>query len=92
MTPYIFDDRVDFRDVAKAIKYWYNMDKESRNECGIAGHDWVCGNESYMSAKGMSQRMYECIEDCFANWTPRKKFTMYKVDQVKQIEQPGVII
>ena len=92
MTPYIFDDRVDFRDVAKAIKYWYDMDKESRNECGIAGHDWVCGNESYMSAKGMSQRMYECIEDCFANWTPRKRFTMYKVDQVKQIEQPGVII
>ena len=28
MTPYIFDDRVDFRDLAEAIKYWYIMPKK----------------------------------------------------------------
>ena len=91
-TPYIFDDRVDFRDVATAIKYWYDMPKEERDECGIAGHDWVCGDESNMSAKGMSQRMLESVEDCLANWTPRKRFTTYKIEQAKEITKPGVII
>jgi len=92
MTPYIFDDRAEFRDVAAAIKEWYDMDKESRDACGMAGHDWVNGDESYMSAWGMSTRMAECIEDCFAKWKPRKKFSTYKIEQRKQIENPGVII
>ena len=91
-TPYIFDDRCDFRDVANAIKEWYDMDKESRDACGMAGHDWVCGNESNMSARNMSKRMSECIEECFEKWTPRKRVSMYKVEHKKQIEQPGVII
>ena len=92
MTPYIFDDRCDFRDVAKAIKEWYDMDKESREACGMAGHDWVKGNESNMSARRMSERMSECIDECFEKWTPRKRVTMYKIEQGKQINQPGVII
>jgi len=92
MTPYIFDDRADFNDVADAIKYWYDMDSSTREECGIAGHDWVAGDESNMSAKGMSKRMAECIEDCLKKWTPRKKFTTYKIEQIKQIENPGVIL
>ncbi|MBC8304895.1 MAG: glycosyltransferase [Pelagibacterales bacterium] len=92
ITPYIFDDRVDFRDVVDAIKYWYDMPNEEREECGLKGHDWVCGNESNMSAKGMSRRMLECIEDCFEKWEPRKRFTMYKIGQKPKIEKPGVIV
>ena len=91
-TPYIFDDRVDFRDVAEAIKYWYDMTQEEREHYGQIGHDWVCGEESNMSARGMSKRMSECIDECFEKWTPRKKFTLYKVEQEKQIEKPGVVI
>jgi hypothetical protein len=44
-----------------------------------------------MSARGMSKRMSECIDTCLEKWTPRKRFTMYKVEQIKQIENPGVI-
>ena len=57
----------------------------------MLGHDWVCGDESNMSARGMSKRFIECIDACLENWTPRKKFTMYKVNQAKSIEKPGVI-
>lgn len=92
MTPYIFDDRCDFRDVADAIKYWYDMNPNERRDNGMIGHDWVCGDESNMSALGMTKRMVECIEECLEKWTPRKKFTMYKIEQRKQIENPGVII
>ena len=91
-TPYIFDDRVDFRDVADAIKYWYDMSKENRDHFGELGHKWVNGDESNMSAKGMSKRMSECIEECFEKWTPRKRVTMYKIESAKQIEKTGVVI
>ena len=91
-TPYIFDDRVDFRDVADAIYYWYDMEKEDREANGRVGHDWVNGNESNMSAKGMSKMMSNAIDVCLKKWTPRKRFTMYKIEQVKKIENPGVIV
>jgi len=91
-TPYIFDDRVDFRDVADAIYYWYDMDKDDRDECGRVGHDWVCGDESNMSARGMSKIMTQCIEKCLKEWSPRKQFTLYKIEQEKKIENPGVIV
>lgn len=91
-TPYIFDDRVDFRDVADAIQYWYNMTDDDRAANGMVGHDWVCGPESNMSAKGMSTRMIECIEECFEKWTPRKKASLYKIERPKPIENPGVIV
>ena len=32
VTPYIFDDRCDFRDVADAMMYWYKMDDKTRYE------------------------------------------------------------
>ena len=92
MTPYIFDDRADFREIADAIKYWYDIPKDDRRIMGMEGHDWVCGDESYMSAKGMSMKMSGCIETCFEKWSPRKRFTLYKVDKLKQIETTGVIV
>jgi len=91
MTPYIFDDRVDFREVADAIKYWYDMSAEERDSKGQAGHDWVCGEESNMSARGMSRMMLESIEGCLENWTPRKKFSIYKIEKKLKITKPGVI-
>ena len=37
-TPYIFDDRCRFDDAAQAMKDWYDMDSEKRQECGMKGH------------------------------------------------------
>ena len=91
MTPYIFDDRCNFKDVADAIKYWYDMSKDEREERGMEAHAWACGNESNFSARRMGERFIECIEACFNNWTPRKRFTTYKVKQYKNYEKVGVI-
>ena len=91
ITPYIFDDRVDFRDVAEAIKYWYDMPKDERVERGLEGHKWLCGDESNMSARRMSERFIECIDECLEKWTPRKRFTLYKVTQKEINKNSGVI-
>jgi len=90
MTPYIFDDRVDYKDVAVGIKYWHDLSTETRNEYGMLGHDWVSGDESNMSARRMGDRFIECINTCLEKWTPRKKFTTYKIEQAKKFEKVGV--
>jgi len=91
MTPYIFSDRAAYKDVADAMQYWYNMPLESRTVCAEAGYNWVMGDESNMSAKRMSSQMSKCIDTCFKNWTPRKRFTLYKSKLKSKIENPGVI-
>jgi len=91
-TPYIFDDRCDFRDVADAIKYWYDMGRDKRKEHGMAGHDWVCSEESGMSAREMSNGFIKHMETCFEKWKPRKRFKLYKVEQVPINETPGVLV
>jgi hypothetical protein len=91
LTPYIFDDRVDFKQVANAIWMWWRQSSEERKAKGMLGHTWVNGNESNMSAKRMSERFVECINSCLENWTPRQKFTMYKISQPKQFEKVGII-
>ena len=91
VTPYIFDDRVDFKEVANAIKWWYDIENSEREHFGELGREWVLGEESNMSAKNMSKRFIECIDECLEKWTKRKRFTLYKVKQSQKITNPGII-
>jgi hypothetical protein len=81
-TPYIFDDRCDIRDVAKAIEEVYNLGSEERQKRGLNGRTWVQSDESMMSAKRMSENVIECIEDTFSNFKPRKSFELIKIDKL----------
>jgi len=77
-TPYIFDDRCDWEDAGNAIKEWYEMGKEAREECGFIGHEWVCSDESMMSARWMCKNFIDHMETAFEKWTPRHKVNTYK--------------
>ena len=90
-TPYIFDDRADFKDIADAIEYWYELTPQERKEMGEAGRNWVTGNESNFSARRMSERFIECIDTCLEKWEPRKKFSLFTVEQSKKLENVGVL-
>jgi hypothetical protein len=39
----------------------------------------------------MSERFIECIDECLEKWTPRKRFTLYKVTQKEINKNSGVI-
>ena len=67
------------------------MPSAERDVCGKAGQEWVLGNESNMSARRMGVRFIECIDTCLKNWTKRKKFSLYKINQLQKIENPGII-
>jgi len=83
-TPYILDDRCDFRDVAKAIEEVYQMPQEERFEKGMEGRKWVLSKESMMSAKHMCDNVISSIEDTLDKFKPRKNFELIKVEDKKR--------
>lgn len=76
-TPYIFDDRADFRDVGNALYEWYKTSKEERKIAGMKGREFIMNNEVGMSSENMANRIYKSITDTFDNFVPRKKFELY---------------
>jgi len=77
-TPYIFDDRVDFMEVAEKLGYAFRAGRGHLENVGMQGHEWVV-NESKMSSEEMGVSFIEAINGCLENWTPRKRFEIYSV-------------
>jgi len=91
-TPYIYDDRCDFRDVAKAIEDCYNLSTDERNNRGMAGRDWVLSNESMMSAAHMCDNVISTINETISTFKPKKQFELIKTEKLerKKIVHPLV--
>lgn len=84
VTPYIIDDRVDFRDATEAITTLYEMGDEQRKENGLKGRQWVLSQESGMSAENMCNNLVKSIDHVFDNWEPRERFQVIKVNKRKR--------
>lgn len=88
-TPYIFDDRVNFEDVADAIRYWYDMEPKMREASGICGRVWAMQNG--LTAETMGNKMIEMFNYLFSvHKQPRPKFTLNQVNQVSY-QQTGIV-
>jgi len=77
-TPYIFDDRCRWDDVADRLKEWYDTPLEERRRVGEIGREWMLKEEIGMSVKHMCNRFIHDMDRGFEKWTPRKRFTLYK--------------
>ena len=77
-TPYIFDDRARYDDVAKAIGTWYNTSPEDRKRKGLLGREYAMSTDSMLSSKSMANNFIKGIEGTFKNWKKRRSFTLYK--------------
>jgi len=83
-TPYIWDDRCDFRDIAKAIENVYNLNPEEREEKGLKGMEWVRSEESMMTAKAMSDNVIKHMDECFEKFEPRPTLEFIKIEDLKK--------
>jgi glycosyltransferase involved in cell wall biosynthesis len=81
-TPYIFDDRADFRDISKAIEEIYNLPKEERQRRGMKGREWVMSDEAMMTSENMSKNVIDTIEETISTWKPRKQFEFIKAGKL----------
>ncbi len=76
-TPYIFDDRADFREIGQALYEWFKTSKEERIAAGIKGSEFIRNTESGMSRDNMCERIIESVEGCFDNFSPRNRFELH---------------
>ena len=86
LTPYIYDDRLDPVDAAKAIERVYNLGKDESNRRGQVGREWVTSDESMMSAKNMNENIYNAMEKCFDSFTPRPDYEIIKIEEHKPLK------
>jgi glycosyltransferase involved in cell wall biosynthesis len=78
-TPYIFDDRADFREVGQALYEWYKTSKEERKNAGLKGREYVMNESIGMTSANMGKRVSKDITNCLENFKPRDKYRLYKV-------------
>lgn len=84
-TPYIWDDRADFRDIAKQIEkvYLNKVDNpELYQEQCKAAREWVTSDESMMSARWMCKNVIDTIEETFEKWEPRSDYEFIKIEKL----------
>ena len=81
-TPYIFDDRCDFREAAKGLVKVFEMGKEERERRGMLGREWVTSDEAMMTAENMAKNAADCIDETIENFKPRKSYTFTKVEEL----------
>lgn len=90
-TPYIYDDRCSFQDVAAAIKRVYDLSPEERANRGAEAREWVTSDESMMSARWMSKNVIDNIEQTLKNWKPRTTFELMKVEELPRKKVPHTL-
>ena len=85
-TPYIWDDKLDFRELALAIQQVYEMSPETRRENGLAAREWVTSDESGMSARMMCKNVIKDIDLTLSSFKPRKTFEFLKTRELDTLE------
>lgn len=78
-TPYIFDDRADFRDVGRALYEWYKTPKEERKLAGLKGREFVSNKDVGMTRSLMCERVADSINETLEKFEPRKRFELHLV-------------
>lgn len=78
-TPYIFDDRADYREIGDALYNWFITSNEKRKEDGLKGREFLMKEEVGMSKNEMSKRIISSIENTFVHFKPRKKFDIHLI-------------
>lgn len=83
-TPYIVDERIDFRDAAEAIAHAYSIGSVERKRIGLLGRKWVTSDESMMSAGNMCKNIIYAVDETLETWKPRSRYDIVKSECIKK--------
>lgn len=78
-TPYIFDDRADFREVGDALYNWYTLTREERKSAGLKGREFIMEEKVGMSRDNMCNRVISSVNNTLNNFTKKKNFELHLV-------------
>jgi glycosyltransferase involved in cell wall biosynthesis len=90
-TPYIFDDRADFRDASDLIRVLYDLGKEERTNKGKAARKWATSDEAMMTSKNMSINVINSIDKTLETFTPRPSYDFIQIDELPAKQNKHII-
>jgi glycosyltransferase involved in cell wall biosynthesis len=90
-TPYIFDDRADFRDAADQIRVLYNLKKEERINKGKAAREWVTSDEAMMTSQNMAINVINSINKTLETFKPRSSYDFFQIDELLAKQNKHII-
>jgi glycosyltransferase involved in cell wall biosynthesis len=90
-TPYIFDDRADFRDVAQQIQAVYELGSEERKARGELARQWVTSDEAMMTSENMNKNVIKYADETFSTWKPRKSHDFIQITTLPAKQNKTVI-
>ena len=79
-------------DATEQIMNLYNMSKEERQECGLAGREWAMSDEAGFTAEMMAKRIIKNIDKTFETFTPREKFEFINVTELEADKLPHKLL
>jgi hypothetical protein len=82
-TPFIWDDRCNAEDAAVQIGKVYDLDRTMRKELGKTGRSWAI-DEVGFTGEAMGARAINAIDQLFNTWTPRERYELINVNEVKE--------
>jgi glycosyltransferase involved in cell wall biosynthesis len=90
-TPYIFDDRADFRDASVQIRKLYDLSVEERELKGKAAREWVLSDEAMMTSTNMSKNVIKYIDQTFDTFIPRKSYDFTQIQELPAKQNKNII-
>ncbi|MAG27009.1 hypothetical protein CMI47_15835 [Candidatus Pacearchaeota archaeon] len=91
-TPYIYDSIVSIYDIRDKLSEAYNLGEEELNRRGMLGREFVTSEHSMMTAKRMGEEFVKSADKLFDNWKPRKRFSLFKTDDLDLKYPDGIIL
>jgi glycosyltransferase involved in cell wall biosynthesis len=90
-TPYIFDDRADFRDAANQMRALYDLGSEEIENRGNAARKWVTSDEAMMTSKNMAKNYIKYTDEMFDKWKPRENYDFIKIEELPAKQNKHII-
>lgn len=80
-TPYIFDDRVKWEDLADVFMKVYKIGRDRLKKRGLAGRRY-CFKEGF-TARKLGERFITNLDTALENWKPKQRFEVFPVTDIK---------
>lgn len=75
-TPFIFDDMTRWEDAAEGMMFWYLMNPNDRELCGLKGRQWALGVGG-INSENMCSQFIKCMDYTLEHFKPVKTFGIF---------------
>ena len=89
ITPYIYDERCDWKDAGETLYRAYSEGKENLESRGMAGRTWVSGPEAGFTSEMQGKRFITAMNSVFTHWKPKVPCSLQLVEMEEENLQPS---